>query len=208
MAFSGARIFKKPVPIGATPDCPDCPQAFSPFYLELLADVFKGSLPKSLKPSKGMAVGDVPNNAFTAVGFGATDYDDGGYVSVTQPDRLVVPAGKAGPYRAAARWHSGLGVKPGVFIYAWLVRSDQECLDMATLVATGGQDNTTPLLYWEGKLKDNDFLKVVLLHAQGSPMSEGTLKFGTWLSLVALDPGASPGPGPGPNPTPTPTPVP
>ncbi len=207
MAFAGVRVFKKPTAIGGVPDCP---QEMTPFYQRLLELVFPANLPKVLRPKKGQAFGDIPNNAFTSVSFGVVDYDDGGYATGHQstPDRVVVPAGKAGPHRAAARWHSGLAIKTGVFLYAWLTRSDAECLDMACLSATAGQDNTTPLLYWEGKLVVGDYLKVVLLHAQGSPMSEGALKFATWMTLVASDPGTAPGPTPPPGPSPTPTPVP
>jgi hypothetical protein len=178
---------------------------FNDFYRQLLESVFGHDLPRALRPRKGQAVGDIPVNAFTKINFGATDYDYTGFVPTDKVDRLVVPAAGAGSYSVLGSWHSGAGVKIGGFVYTWLVNSDRECLDMSTLTFTQGQDNVVKL-GWQGKLAAGDYLQLVLLHALSGPLSEGSLKFGTYLSLVyhgAVETTPTP-----PGPTPTPTPVP
>lgn len=199
MPVPGARIYKKMVAVnGDGPQPTDTPVELNEFYRQLYK-----SLPIQTPRRKRQPVADIPNNAFTAVLFGGVAFDVGGFVKAEQSDRLVIP--KDGDYTVKACWQSGAGVRLGAFLYAWIVRSDAQCLDMKTLVLAG-QDNTLPPLVYDGPLKAGDYLRLVLLHAQGKPLPEAYLDFGTWMSCLALAGSEAPVP-PGPTP-PTPIPVP
>lgn len=197
---AGARVYKSKQVIGQ----PE-PFQFTPFWQQLLRETFQDGLPGEFKSRKLKAVGDLPANAFTKVSYGGTRYDKGGYVPAGVTDRLVVPAGLGGDHLVLSSWQSGAGVKLGLFVYAWLVRSDSECLDMKTLNTTASQDNTLPALVYDGELAAGDYLQTVLLCSH--PLPEAALPFGTWMSISRHDAQPDPAP-PGPNPNPTPNPVP
>jgi hypothetical protein len=228
--WMGAKIYKAPQVIGLSRDQAvaardeeesdgTCSVEMNHYYRNLLEKVFEGKIPKEFKEAKAKAAaikkskktdkaavdawGDVPPNAFTAIEFGATAYDFGGFVPADKKDRLVVPvSGRSLDVRV--KLHTGKGVKSGGFLYAWLTRSDMESLDMQTIQYTQGQDNVTPPLLYRGPLAKGDFLRLIILHALPS-LPEGYLKFGTWMDIAEVGtleetPPPDPGPGPTPNP--------
>lgn len=202
-------------------ECGDgtCSVEMNNYYRNLLEKVFEGKIPKEFKEAKAKAAsikkskkkddkapveawGDIPPNAFTAVEFGATAYDFGGFVPADKKDRLVVPNDKK-VIDVRVKLHTGKGVKAGGFLYAWLTRSDMESLDMQTIQYTQGQDNVTPPLLYRGPLAKGDYLRLVILHSLPS-LPEGYLKFGTWMDIAEVGELAEQPAPPQPNPTPNP----